>query len=78
MNKEIKENVWKQYFFVNNKTWCHHSEVYLKKTRVYVCVHPSPIYLFDLVAGAGDTLCDALVGPDGSGEFGIMLNNQLV
>lgn len=43
-----------------------------------MCVHPSPIYLFDLVAGAGDTLCDALVGPDGSGEFGIMLNNQLV
>lgn len=27
----------------------------------------SPMYLFDLVAGAGDALGDALVGPDGSG-----------
>lgn len=35
-------------------------------------------YLFDLVAGAGDALGDALVGPDGSGKFGIMLNNQLI
>lgn len=35
-------------------------------------------YLFDLVAGAGDALGDALVGPDGCGEFGIMLNNLLI
>lgn len=38
----------------------------------------SPFYLFDLVAGAGDALRDALVCPDGSGEFSIMLDDQLV
>lgn len=37
-----------------------------------------PFYLFDLVAGAGDALRDALVGPDGSGKFSIMLDNQLI
>lgn len=35
-------------------------------------------YLLDFVAGAGDALCDALVGPDGSGKFSIMLNYQLI
>lgn len=41
-------------------------------------MYMSSFYLFDLVPRAGDTFCDALVGPDGSGEFSIMLNNQLI
>lgn len=36
------------------------------------------LYLLDLVPWAGDALCDALVGPNGSGEFCIMLNDKLV
>lgn len=38
----------------------------------------SSIHLLDLVAGARDTLSDALVRPDGCGKFCIMLNNQLI
>lgn len=35
-------------------------------------------HLFDLVARAGDSLCDALVGANGRGEFCVVLDNQLV
>lgn len=35
-------------------------------------------YLLDLVAGACDTLSDALVRPDSCSKFCIMLNNQLI
>ena len=41
------------------------------------CTHAAP-HLFDLVAGAGDALRDALVGPDGGSELSVMLNNLLV
>lgn len=35
-------------------------------------------HLFDLVARAGDSLCDALVGADGRGEFSVVLDDQIV
>lgn len=35
-------------------------------------------HLFDLVARAGDSLSDALVGSDGCGELCVVLNDQLV
>lgn len=38
----------------------------------------SALHLLDLVAGARDALSDALVRPDGCGEFCIMLDNQLI
>lgn len=38
----------------------------------------STLHLLDLVAGARDALGDALVRPDGCGEFSIMLDNQLI
>ena len=41
------------------------------------CPHAAP-HLFDLVTRAGDALCDALVGPDGSGELSVMLDNLLI
>lgn len=47
-------------------------------SSIYLGLKVFCFYLFDLVAGGGDALCDALVRPDGSGKFGIMLHNQLV
>ncbi len=35
-------------------------------------------HLFDLVARAGDSLCDALVGSDRCGELCVVLNYQLI
>lgn len=36
------------------------------------------MYLFDLVAGAGDSLRDALVGADGRGQLGVVLDDLLI
>lgn len=35
-------------------------------------------YLLDFVARGGDALGDALVGPDGGGELGVVLDDELV
>lgn len=54
----------------------------LKHTFMLISEFPNAdecvAHLFDLVARAGDSLSDALVGSDGCGEFCVVLNDQLV